>query len=142
MDEIAAETQCTPLQQILQRLQQEEFEPEIAQENLIRLRIEGRTVWIETDRDPALFRVKGVLGPMQADADLRYAQKACDTVKQKTLANAYLLRDKRKAVVEMAGYFADIQQFLETVVCSIELTRAALRTLEDRMRELRIGASA
>ena len=128
---------------IQERLATEGFRPERVSDNSIRIRCEGKSVWVDlTPSDESFFQVIAAnIWELESADEVQLAFEAANHVGDSLkVVKAYVTSDRSNVWVEGSGFYGSTEEFLELMVRIIDMVRVGVSRFSEKIRELRRAA--
>lgn len=138
--DIAEVNRVGRLDRIMEFLSAEGFRPEKVSEFSIRLKVEGRTMWVDlTPHDDEFYQVIAAnIWELEAEWEVQNAYQACSYVgNMMKLVKAYVTTEGKNIWVEASMFHKSDEEFLQQLVRAIDIVRLGVSRFVEKMRELK-----
>ena len=143
MNEVTDVIELGRADQILERLKTEGFRPERVSENSIRIRCEGRALWVDIDpNDETFFQVIAAnIWLLESPQEIQSAMEAASHVGESLkVIKAYVTADRSNVWIEGSGFYKSTDDFLLSMIRLIEIVRVGITRFAEKMRSLKSSA--
>lgn len=140
MSEVTDCIAIEPIEVILEHMRSEGFRPTKVADETLRMLCEGRSVWIETDRnDSTYYQVFAAnIWELESAEEAQWAIEACNHVSSRMkMVKAYVNAERSNVWIEASAMYSSVDEFIPVSVRLVELVRVGVTRFVDKMRELR-----
>lgn len=128
------------LDRIMEFLSAEGFRPEKVSEFSVRLKVEGRTMWVDlTPHDDDFYQVIAAnIWDLETEWEVQNAYCACSHIGNlMKLVKAYVTTEGKNVWVEASMFHKSEEAFLQTLVRGIDIVRLGVSRFSEKMRDLK-----
>jgi len=132
------------LDRIMEFLSAEGFRPEKVSDFSIRLKVEGRPVWVDlSPQDDDFYQVIAAnMWELEAEWEVQNAYQVCSHISNTLkVVKAYVITERNNVWIEASQFYKSEEAFLQHVVRVIDSVRVGVSDFVEQMRALKASES-